>query len=44
VPSEDNSIQLGKENKAITRGKEGTWEGKLMGGEEWGAYWVREKD
>ena len=49
-PSEDASVPLGREKKAITSGEGGTWEGKWMGvggvrGEGnliW--YWVREKD
>ena len=51
-PSEDASISLGREKKAITSGRRdgGIWEGKWLEGEEgvggednliW--YWVREK-
>ena len=42
-PSENTSVPLGREKKAITNGEGGTWEG--IGGEGnliW--YWVREKD
>jgi hypothetical protein len=31
-PSEDASVPLWREKKAITRREEGTWEGKWMGG------------
>ena len=49
-PSEDASVPLGREKKAITSGEGGTWKGKEMGWEGrevrgnliW--YWVREKD
>jgi hypothetical protein len=38
-PSEDASVPLGKEKKAITRGerrRDLTWEGKWMDGRSWG--------
>jgi hypothetical protein len=36
-PSEDTSIPLGREKKAITSGEGGTWEGKWTGaGVAWG--------
>ena len=34
-PSEDTSVPLGREKKAITSGEGGTWEGKWMVGVGW---------